>query len=142
MPIYEYRCDHCGRRETLFLKSFSEKADPRCSRCGSRKMTKLLSHVAVLKRTGGGSHDEGDSGRLRQTDPVSAARAMRKMYEGIGADPGVEFHEIVDRLESGQSPDSISERLHEKKGEPTPHVAKKRSAKRTAGALSKKKRGP
>ena len=138
MPIYEYRCDRCGQVETLFLRSFSEKADPQCSNCGSRKMTKLLSPVAVLKRAGGGSDEEGEAGRLRQTDPQRAARAMRGMYEGMGTDPGKEFHEIADRLDSGESPESVSERLHEMKGEAAPHVAKKRPGKRAARAKSQK----
>ncbi|MFQ6001951.1 MAG: zinc ribbon domain-containing protein, partial [Anaerolineae bacterium] len=34
MPIYEYRCQSCGRRISL-LRSLSDESPPRCTACGS-----------------------------------------------------------------------------------------------------------
>jgi Flp pilus assembly protein TadB len=38
---------------------------------------------------------------------------MRKMSQEMGEDLGDEFGEVVDRLESGESPDSIEESMPE-----------------------------
>jgi len=51
LPIYEYRCNDCGRRVTLFWRSFSEveESPPRCSFCGGEDLTRLISRVAVVR---------------------------------------------------------------------------------------------
>ena len=40
-------------------------------------------------------------------DPKEMARMMKKMGNEIGEELPPEFNEVVDRLESGQSPDEI-----------------------------------
>jgi putative FmdB family regulatory protein len=44
MPIFEYICQDCGKRQEILLKGRGE--DPICG-CGSRNLTKLLSAFAV-----------------------------------------------------------------------------------------------
>jgi hypothetical protein len=44
-------------------------------------------------------------------DPQSLGRMMRQMSSQMGEDMGPEFHEVVDRLESGQSPEEIEKNL-------------------------------
>jgi putative FmdB family regulatory protein len=59
MPLFEYRCDECGRRFTMLVGVTAEKAKLQCPKCGSRKATKLISRIA---RTSKGEDDEfGDS---------------------------------------------------------------------------------
>lgn len=48
MPIYEYHCQACGQKSTLFLRSFSTTVEPACSHCGSGSLERLISRVAVL----------------------------------------------------------------------------------------------
>ena len=42
MPIYEYKCDKCGRTFDHLARSFSERA-PKCPKCGAKNPRKLLS---------------------------------------------------------------------------------------------------
>ena len=42
-----------------------------------------------------------------EDDPKEMARAMKKMGNEMGEELPPEFNEVVDRLESGQSPDEI-----------------------------------
>ncbi len=42
-----------------------------------------------------------------ENDPQAMGRMMRKMSAELGEDMGPEFHEMVTRLEAGQSPDEI-----------------------------------
>ncbi len=112
MPIYEYRCRKCRRRVSVFLRSFSEveSARPICSHCGHDKLERLVSRVAVLKSEEArldALADDTALGDLDESDPRSIARYMKKMSGEMGEDLGDEFHEVVDRLESGQSPEEI-----------------------------------
>ena len=50
---------------------------------------------------------------LDQDDPRELGKEMRKMKEEMGEDLGSEFNEVVERLESGQSPESIEESMPE-----------------------------
>jgi len=122
LPIYEYRCNHCGRRVTLFWRSFSEvgAAVPRCSFCGGEDMTRLVSRVAVVRSEESRLEDLADPSNLAgldENDPRSLARWMRKMSQEMGEDLGPEFDEVVDRLEAGQSPEEIEEAMPDLGGE-------------------------
>lgn len=112
MPIYDYRCNQCGRRVSILWRTWSdlETKTPVCSRCGSHDLKRLVTRVAVLHSED--SHlenlaDPGAFGDLDENDPKSVARMMRKMSREAGEDLGPEFSEVVDRLESGQNPEDI-----------------------------------
>jgi putative FmdB family regulatory protein len=55
MPIYEYRCEDCGKRSSALLGSFSSP-DPACPHCGKRALRRLVSTFATV------SSGEGDGG--------------------------------------------------------------------------------
>jgi hypothetical protein len=44
---------------------------------------------------------------LDEDDPKALGRFMRKMSREMGEDLGDEFNEVVNRLEKGESPESI-----------------------------------
>ena len=48
-----------------------------------------------------------------ENDPKSMARWMRKMSSEMGEELGSEFNEVVDRLESGEDPESIERSMPE-----------------------------
>jgi len=52
MPIYEYRCEECGRQEE-HLQKVSEKPLTKCPACGKKAYKKLLSAAGFqLKGSG------------------------------------------------------------------------------------------
>ena len=58
--------------------------------------------------------DPSEWGDLDENDPRSMGRFMRKMMNEMGDevdDLGPEFEEVVDRLESGQSPEEIEKEV-------------------------------
>ncbi len=115
MPIYEYHCHDCRRRVNLFFRSFSDIEDePTCPRCGGTHLTRLISRVAVIRSEESRIDDLADPsmlGDLDENDPKSLARWMRKMGSEVGEDMPPEFDEVIDRLESGQSPEEIEESM-------------------------------
>jgi len=113
MPLYEYRCNECRRRVTL-LRSFSDTSTPCCPHCQSENLTRLISKVAVLRSEESRLDSLADPsalGDLDENDPRSIARWMRKMSEETGEDMGPEFHEMVDRLEAGESPEELEQSM-------------------------------
>lgn len=114
MPIYEYLCDDCRRRVTIFWPSFSQVSDPRCSSCGGRNLTRLISRVAFVRSEESRLENLADLSSLGgpdESDPRSLARWMRRMERETGEDLGDEFNEMVDRLEAGEPPEEIEESL-------------------------------
>lgn len=104
MPIYEYRCGDCKRKVTVLTLRASEQVDPECDRCGSRKLTRLMSRFALVRSENSRTDDLSDPSSLSgldENDPKSMARWMRKMGKELGEDAGDDFDEMIDELEAG-----------------------------------------
>ena len=116
MPIYEYGCYDCRKRVNVFFRSFSdvETKEATCPRCGGTHLKRLVSRVAVVRSEESRLESLADPSSLAgldENDPKSMARWMRKMSNEMGEDMGSEFNEVVDRLESGEDPESIEKSL-------------------------------
>ena len=122
MPIYEYRCADCKRRVSVFFRSFAAVNDPTCPNCGSKHLVRLVSRVATVKSEEArleAMSDPSAFGDVDENDPKSVARFMRKMGDQMGGeDLGPEFNEMVDRLETGESPEEIEKSMPGLGGEP------------------------
>jgi putative FmdB family regulatory protein len=116
MPIYEYRCQDCRRRVSIWWRTFAEAeaGTARCPRCGGKRLDRLMSKVRVIRSEESRLEDLADPanfGDLDEDNPRSIARFMRKMGNETGEDLGPEFEEVVDRLESGESPEEIEKSM-------------------------------
>jgi putative FmdB family regulatory protein len=61
MPIYEYRCEECGKKSTSLLPSFSSP-DPLCPHCGKPGLRRLVSTFATVSSGDDGGGDFGGGG--------------------------------------------------------------------------------
>ncbi|MGD2144251.1 MAG: zinc ribbon domain-containing protein [Anaerolineae bacterium] len=59
MPVYEYRCEKCGKDFDLFVRSAAQRNDPKCPQCGSPRVKKTVSLFGV--GTAGGRSGTGAS---------------------------------------------------------------------------------
>ena len=115
MPYYEYKCLACGKPVRLFL-TFAEydEKQPACPHCNSVQLKRRISRVAVAKSEDArmdNMMDDSALAGLDEEDPRAMGRFMRKMSNEMGEDMGEEFEEVVDRLEKGESPESIEEAM-------------------------------
>ena len=67
MPIYEYKCDKCGKEFEMMTISMSEKVNAVCPKCKSKKTSKMMSRFGQGKYTalvsgGSGVSSAGSSG--------------------------------------------------------------------------------
>ena len=98
MPIYEYRCEDCGRISEFLLMRSDEVFIPQCKRCKSKKMSRVLSKVRVVRSEESrleGLADPSKWGDLDERDPKSMARWMKRM----GKEMGEEVEGIDEALE-------------------------------------------
>ena len=61
MPIYEYRCDECGKKSSALLSSYSTP-DPACPHCGKAALKRLVSTFATVSSGDGDGGDDFDAG--------------------------------------------------------------------------------
>ncbi len=106
MPIYEYRCQDCRKRTSLFVRSMGTAVKARCEHCGSRRLSRLISRVAVGRS--GDALDDFDESMLAdvdESDPRSMARFARRMRDQMGEELGPDFDEAIEQMEAGELPD-------------------------------------
>lgn len=109
MPIYEYRCNSCGRKNTFLIRSISNPGKLACQKCGSKDLKRLFSRFATIKSEEARLEALADPSRLGgldENDPASIARWMKKMGKEMGEDLGDDFDQMVE--EAAESSDSIS----------------------------------
>jgi putative FmdB family regulatory protein len=112
MPIYEYYCADCRKRVSVFFRTFSEASDEaaRCPNCEGARLRRLVSRVAVLKSEESRLENLADPSMmagLESEDPRALASFMRRMSDEMGEPLDAEMTEVLDRLEAGESPESI-----------------------------------
>lgn len=91
MPIYEYRCEACGKISEFLLMRIDEEFTPECKRCKSKKMSRVLSRVRVLRSEESrmeGLADPSKWGDLDENDPKTMAKWMKRMGKELGEDVG------------------------------------------------------
>ena len=91
MPIYEYDCRGCRRRVSILVRSLSSQEAPRCPRCDSAELHRLMSRFATVKSEDArldSLSDPSQFGDLDENDPRSVARMMKRMGDEMGEDLG------------------------------------------------------
>ena len=114
MPNYEYRCLNCNRKFEVYI-SYSDygKHKTECTYCESAKVQRRVGRLRFARSEESRLESLADPSNLEglEDDPESLARMMRQMSNEMGEDLGPEFDEVVDRLESGQSPEEVESAL-------------------------------
>jgi putative FmdB family regulatory protein len=103
MPIYEYRCADCRKRQSIFFRSMSAvEASPACPNCGGGHLTRLISRTAQLLSEDSRLErlsDDAELSDVDENDPKSMARWAKKMGQQMGGDElGEDFDQVVDEM--------------------------------------------
>lgn len=117
MPTYDFICQNCNQRFDVFLtyREYGKKTVT-CAHCGSDKVRRRMTRVRIAKSQESRMDSlEGEVGNLEglEDDPKALGRMMKKMGKEMGEELPPEFDDVVDRLESGQSPEEIESALPE-----------------------------
>jgi putative FmdB family regulatory protein len=99
MPIYEYRCEDCGKISEFLLLRTDEAFVPECKKCKSRKMSRVLSRVRVIRSEESRMESLADPskwGDLDEKDPKSMAKMMKRLGKEFGEELGEDADRMVD----------------------------------------------
>ena len=110
MPIYEYACNGCRRKVSVFQRSITTVTAARCPECGSEDLNRLISKFAFHRSMpdfddGPDFGDDDFMGDVDENDPRSVARWARRMSDQMGEEMPPEFNEQLARMEAGEMPD-------------------------------------
>jgi putative FmdB family regulatory protein len=111
MPLHEYLCNECGRKDTrLVLKPGDEEA-LKCRQCGSDKLKRLISRVAI-HRTEADRLADLDTGKQPDESYYSdnrniGLRAKKRMKE-LGVDLGDAFEEKLEKARTTTNLDDLT----------------------------------
>ncbi len=120
MPNYQYVCLDCRKRFEVFMNYDEYGAYPiHCQHCNSDNVQRRIGRIRFARSEESRLEDLADPSQLEglEDDPKALGQMMRRMSHEMGEELGPEFEEVVDRLESGQSPEEIEEALPDLGGE-------------------------
>ena len=122
MPAYDYRCDNCVNRFSLFYKTYGDydAATPACPDCESEALSRLITSVSIQAPT-------RDYTRMGANEMLSVfesgdSRQVGEMFKQVGgSDPGLgkEYHDATQSLLKGKSMDKVEKDLSAKQAEKT-----------------------
>ena len=111
MPIYEFRCNGCRKRTSVFTRTVTTEASGVCEHCGSGHLSRLFSRVAVLSsgNGNGSAFDESSFNDIGENDPRSMAKWLRKMSADMGEPLDASMEADLERMEAGEMPDDFAD---------------------------------
>lgn len=119
MPTYPYICQNC-KTSFIVSQSYTEygKSEVLCQHCNSKNVSRRLARVRVARSEESRLDSLSDPSALAgmEDDPKALGKMMRQVSNEFGDEMGDdgsegEFNEVIDRLESGQSPEQIEKDL-------------------------------
>lgn len=111
MPIYEYLCEDCKKRNAILTLNPHRLEPVECRHCGSSKMNRLLSRFAAPKSEEARLESLADPatlGGLDESDPQSVARLMKKMGQELGEDVS-DVEAMLDDPDGGNATGDLSD---------------------------------
>ena len=104
MPIYEYKCQKCGRLTSVFQKSMgSGLGRARCKACGSRQLERAISAFAYHRSESTILADHGPEPRRLEDykDPRQMGRWRERKFKELCADKPKEAKDMIDAAREG-----------------------------------------
>ena len=110
MPIYEYRCEACGRLTSQLILKPSASTPPQCRVCGSSRTQRVLSGFAY-HRSEASRLAEFDVSASSHPDFYRKSRNIglwaKKRAQNMGVDLGPSFDETVEKARTGKILDEV-----------------------------------
>lgn len=107
MPVYEYRCQNCGRKFSALVGMTAEPDDERCPHCKSDQTVKLVSRFARYRNEDDRIDELAD--RLETMGDPDSPSQMREMMKEMGKamdeDASEEMEEMFEADMGGEESD-------------------------------------
>ncbi len=108
MPIYEFHCQDCRRKTSVFARSISSLIDATCSSCSSKKLIRLVSSFGIGKTARGVHEASGEPGMFAgpdyYRDPRNIGRRAERRFAEMGMDMPSRVRGMIDAAREGEMP--------------------------------------
>lgn len=106
MPLYEFRCNKCGKVFTFLVGVIANNTDPYCPKCGSTDLTKLISrirtHLSEETRLENLASSFESIDISDNPSPREVRSLMRRLTSALGDEVD---REIIDEMEAAMEED-------------------------------------
>lgn len=111
MPIYEYRCRHCEKSSSIFVRSVNDTRTPVCEYCAGIDMQRLISsfshHRSLATVHGHSGPPPGYPSLDYYKDPRNIGRYVEDSFrkQGMAVPEGVQ--ETIKAAREGELPKGV-----------------------------------
>lgn len=112
MPIYEFVCNQCQERTSLFVRRFTESLSPCCAACGSKDLNRLVCTFAYHKSLKAIHEEAGEPDRPGPDyyqDPRNIGRWTEKRFQEMGLEMPSLIQEMIQASREGELPQPVKE---------------------------------
>ena len=108
MPIYEFKCQDCGRLTSVFVRSVGASSEATC-RCGSRRLERAVSRFAYHKSEQSILEEYGSEPKRLEDykDPRQIGRWAERKFQEYGMDVPDEARKMIDAAREGDFPEPM-----------------------------------
>ncbi|MBI4338305.1 MAG: zinc ribbon domain-containing protein [Chloroflexi bacterium] len=111
MPFYDYRCQQCRAKTTVFTRSVSASVQPTCSQCGSTELQRLVSTFAYHKSVQTVHEESGppsaSPGMDYYKDPRNIGRHVEDFFQKQGMELPQQVQEKIKAAREGVMPKEL-----------------------------------
>jgi len=113
MPIYEYRCDNCKRKVSIFMRTSQFDSNPSCPICRGICLTRVFSSFAIHKSVSTIHEESGEPGPYQSPDyykdPRNIGRHLEKKFKDMNMDIPSEIQQSIAEAREGVLPESLKD---------------------------------
>ena len=109
MPVFEFRCQDCGKRFSALIGVVSEPDDEKCTHCGSTRTAKLVSRFARVRTEDDRIDALADELETvgEPDSPGEMRRMVREMGKAMDEDMADEMEEMFEADMAGELEDDV-----------------------------------
>jgi len=111
MPIYEFKCQDCGRLTSVFVKSMASSYKAVCQHCGGKKLERALSRFAYHKSEQAILEEYGSEPKRLEDykDPRQIGRWVERKFDEYGIDLPEDARKMIDAAREGEFPEPVKD---------------------------------
>jgi len=103
MPIYEFRCNACQRKTSIFVKSVSSPVNAACASCGSKDMQRLIGSFGIARSVKDVHSEYGNPNSPDYyKDPRNIGRWTEEKFSQMGMEMPGRIRDMIDGAREGQ----------------------------------------
>lgn len=105
MPVYEYRCQECGKVSSFLVRKPEEVEALHCRYCGKQRLMRIFSRFAYHRAEADRLAEFDTSknyGPEFYKDNRNVGLWAKKRAQEMGVDLGPQFEEVVEKARTGK----------------------------------------